>query len=1019
MAALHRHQVVTDYTNVQENANLKVFVRARPPDVVSDEAAATHLFELGSTEHPTGRVRKITMKQWRQDGATEQWGGVGSNAFQFDGVFWSNTTQETIFEHVCREQVDHMLKGYNACCFAYGQTGSGKTHSMFFPRGGQARDESDAIGIIPRAIDYVFQQLAHRPNAELHVSFLEIYCDTIRDLGKASLLYTPDGGCALERTSDLYRDAAAARAETFGMRGSQSGNLTTPLQAPSSSMANKGNGHNASAGSLGTSVLHGPESDHNNNIGTSPLGARNKRFDQTEEIREDAHGNVFVKGLARIPVRSCSEALDIIDRGLSMRATEATSMNDTSSRSHTVFTIEVAEQQQQQHVSHDNDDDIDDDVIPVVGKLHLVDLAGSERIKKSESKGARLQEALHINKSLTALGKVIVSLEPAERKNGTHVPYRDSKLTRILQNALGGDSYTTLLATIRPSRTHAEECLSTLQFANRCRRVANNPRVHRVGENALSRGGSERIRRLMDQVDKLKEERKQLLVKLAAATGDDVEAVLDEAISEEDTHLAAASRDPAYVQSVVVSAVLRTLHKVGLEGRVDDRTGGVILPDGTLLDASTPAAFVGLSKEGQERQKLLIQRLGESLKQLSPSVLAIAARVAAVFGWSPRAIPPGLLAVLGEREAEFTKTRKKLEDTKSELEARRSDLEQLRRRMTTAEYESRRKEHDLKLAIDSATKRAVIATDALKAQHKEELASLTELHHTTTQELAATAKAALPMTTPRPASAAPPSRVVDLQQRLAAARDAAKRAQGRVDNCEATIAALREQYEHWLREKDKEALSFVAQLDVYRRRKRKQLESANTELRTLWYALEAHTTILANLRAGKYPIHQLSNNVAAPRIPKVDLPRCKPSLDGLPTTKRAVAKHSPMMNDEAPPQHDEIIPGEERLKAQLRESRDQLNALRRDFETKVEARVAAELSSHPTIAYMRQLEERARQAEHVASQQTKNHAQLRIAYLRLQGSSTSSTRTPHQRRGLRDTGNHDHPALLNTEVPIK
>jgi hypothetical protein len=83
------------------------------------------------------------------------------------------------------------------------------------------------------------------------------------------------------------------------------------------------------------------------------------------------------------------------------------------------------------------------------GLLNLVDLAGSERIKKSESSGQRLKEALHINTSLTALGKVVLALDPSS--NLSHIPYRDSKLTRLLQNSLGGNSYTTLLATIHPT----------------------------------------------------------------------------------------------------------------------------------------------------------------------------------------------------------------------------------------------------------------------------------------------------------------------------------------------------------------------------------------------------------------------------------------------------------------------------------------------------------------------------------------------------------------------------------------
>jgi hypothetical protein len=129
------------------------------------------------------------------------------------------------------------------------------------------------------------------------------------------------------------------------------------------------------------------------------------------------------------------EVKHLISCGLSVRATHETKMNATSSRSHTVFSITVIQRDKASGTA-------------TQGILNLIDLAGSERLKKSESTGLRLKEALHINTSLTALGKVIVALDPSGQNS--HVPYRDAKLTRILQNSLGGNSYTTVLAAIHP-----------------------------------------------------------------------------------------------------------------------------------------------------------------------------------------------------------------------------------------------------------------------------------------------------------------------------------------------------------------------------------------------------------------------------------------------------------------------------------------------------------------------------------------------------------------------------------------
>ena len=135
----------------------------------------------------------------------------------------------------------------------------------------------------------------------------------------------------------------------------------------------------------------------------------------------------------------------------------------------------------------------------MTGMLNLVDLAGSERLKKSESQGVRLKEVLHINTSLSALGKVVMSLDPSAVS--THTPYRDAKLTRVLQNSLGGNSYTIVLAAIHPCAAYYDECLSTLQFANRCRNVRNNPRVNYVDDNSDK---DLKLKRMQDELTMLR-----------------------------------------------------------------------------------------------------------------------------------------------------------------------------------------------------------------------------------------------------------------------------------------------------------------------------------------------------------------------------------------------------------------------------------------------------------------------------------------------------------------------------------
>nr|CCA16720.1 kinesinlike protein putative [Albugo laibachii Nc14] len=138
----------------------------------------------------------------------------------------------------------------------------------------------------------------------------------------------------------------------------------------------------------------------------------------------------------------------------------------------------------------------------------MVDLAGSERLKKSDSDGQRLKEALHINSSLSAVGKVVMSLDPESGYN--YIPYRDSKLTRLLQNSIGGNSITMLIATIHPMREHYEECLSTLQFANRCRSVQNQPRVNHINSSVVDK--DRRIRKLNEEITSLRRQIGQMRV---------------------------------------------------------------------------------------------------------------------------------------------------------------------------------------------------------------------------------------------------------------------------------------------------------------------------------------------------------------------------------------------------------------------------------------------------------------------------------------------------------------------------
>ncbi|KAI9187663.1 hypothetical protein H9P43_002054 [Blastocladiella emersonii ATCC 22665] len=179
-------------------------------------------------------------------------------------------------------------------------------------------------------------------------------------------------------------------------------------------------------------------------------------------VHEEKSRGVYVKGLLEVYVSSVTEVLEVMRRGQAARVVAYTHMNAESSRSHSMFVITINQKDVNAGTQRS-------------GKLYLVDLAGSEKVGKTGASGQTLEEAKKINKSLTALGMVINALTDGK---STHVPYRDSKLTRILQESLGGNSRTTLIINASPSSFNEAETLSTLRFGMRAKSIKNKAKVN-------------------------------------------------------------------------------------------------------------------------------------------------------------------------------------------------------------------------------------------------------------------------------------------------------------------------------------------------------------------------------------------------------------------------------------------------------------------------------------------------------------------------------------------------------------
>ena len=236
------------------------------------------------------------------------------------------------------------------------------------------------------------------------------------------------------------------------------------------------------------------------------------------EVKERPDTGVYVKDLSAFVVNNADDMDRVMSMGNKNRSVGATHMNLHSSRSHAIFTItvECSEKGQdgQQHFR--------------VGKLHLVDLAGSERQSKTKATGKRLKEATKINLSLSTLGNVISALVDGK---SSHIPYRNSKLTRLLQDSLGGNSKTLMVANVGPAAYNYDETLSTLRYANRAKNIKNHAKVNEDPKDALMR-----------QYQKEIEELKRMLAEAEFSESDEEEdAIGEDDDDDDDVHVGKAS----------------------------------------------------------------------------------------------------------------------------------------------------------------------------------------------------------------------------------------------------------------------------------------------------------------------------------------------------------------------------------------------------------------------------------------------------------------------------------------------
>nr|CCA17843.1 kinesinlike protein putative [Albugo laibachii Nc14] len=369
---------------------------------------------------------------------------IGKNrSFTYDYTFSKYAQQSDIWKCV-EPLVLSFMEGYNATIFAYGQTGSGKTYTM--GTGSCTHSLKEEYGIIPRVIEQIFQDINMKRERlsdykiTMQIRFLEVYGEEIRDLLFHASPFT-------DSNMELYTE-----------------NMAT----------------------------EGRSSSHQSRV----------------ILRESENGEVQVIGAAEEAVTCVDDCFRLLERGTLSRTTASTLMNAHSSRSHAIFTITMT-----QHISMDRDSESNAAEEEMkretlfetrTSYFNFVDLAGSERQKRTQAEGKRLKEGIEINKGLLALGNVISALGDDKKRGRAHIPYRDSKLTRMLQDSLGGNSRTLMLTCVSPADLNFEETLNALKYANRARNIKNKAVVNRDEASNVTYALKQQIQSLQEEVIRLR-----------------------------------------------------------------------------------------------------------------------------------------------------------------------------------------------------------------------------------------------------------------------------------------------------------------------------------------------------------------------------------------------------------------------------------------------------------------------------------------------------------------------------------
>ncbi|QDS74214.1 hypothetical protein FKW77_002418 [Venturia effusa] len=409
-------------------------VRVRPPLTASDPGydLVPHRFRGSTCQVTSSNSMTVESAQ-----------GQGKKLFVFDRVFGPEEDQEDIYDYL-KEGVNSFVEGYNVSILAYGQSGAGKSYTMG-TTGPSEQNDARVMGVVPRAAATLFEKLTG------------VSRSGIRSPARYSMSHS-FGAQSKSREKDWQLKATYVEIYQEQLR-----DLLVDESMP---------------------------------YNERPQIA----------IREDTKGRILLTGLNQIPINSIEDLLNALNFGSAIRQTDATAVNARSSRSHAVFSLNLVQKKPGNPVATPTAEKRRsvpleamsgtmgsvDNWITVDSKLHFVDLAGSERMKNTGAQGERAKEGISINAGLASLGKVISQL--SSRQAGSHVSYRDSRLTRLLQDSLGGNAITYMVACVNPAEFHLSETLNTVQYAQRARAIQSKPQIQTVHDDSDKQAVIERLR---------------------------------------------------------------------------------------------------------------------------------------------------------------------------------------------------------------------------------------------------------------------------------------------------------------------------------------------------------------------------------------------------------------------------------------------------------------------------------------------------------------------------------------------